>query len=303
MALLTVNQLTKRYDKTIAVHPMDFQLNEEKCVALLGPNGAGKTTVLRMLAGLLKPTDGQMKFNLTTYNNGDFRKWIGYLPQYPVFHSWMTAREFLIYVGQLAHLSKQEATKRADDLLVKVGLNDAKNRRIGKYSGGMKQRLGIAQAIIHRPKLLLLDEPVASLDPLGRREVLELMEELKQEMTILFSTHILSDADEISDELLLLAKGKLIENGSIIDLRTKYQTKQISIQFTDEAINYLPKIEENIGVTAHANKQTIHVPITSEGNIRKQLLALAAKEDWPITSFTINQTSLEALFMKAVEQQ
>src|SRR5699024_6824411 len=159
-------------------------------VALLGPNGAGKTTTLRMLSGLLKPTTGTI--HIANAKKGeDVRHDIGYLPQYPVFHPWMTGKEFLTYVGQLAYLTKKEAAEKADQLLQKVAIYEARNKRIGKYSGGMKQRLGIAQAMIHDPKVLLLDEPVSSLDPIGRREVLTLMEELKQQTTLLFSTHIL----------------------------------------------------------------------------------------------------------------
>src|SRR5690625_6994561 len=126
-------------------------------------------------------------------------------------HGWMNGKEYLIYCAKLTYIKKNKAIKKAENLLQKVGIADAKNKRISTYSGGMKQRLGIAQAIIHEPKLLMLDEPVSALDPIGRREVLTLMEELKQDMTILFSTHILSDADEISDELLLLHEGKIVE--------------------------------------------------------------------------------------------
>src|SRR5699024_2191951 len=214
MALLTVNNLTKTYDKQRAVHDVSFQFQRGKCIALIGPNGAGKTTILRTLAGLIKPTSGTIHFSQMNSNN-DFRSFIGYLPQFPVFYSWMTGKEFLIYSGELALLSKDEATERAKQLLEKVGIAHAKNKRIGNYSGGMKQRLGIAQAIIHQPKLLMMDEPVSSLDPIGRREVLTLMEELKEDMTILFSTHILTDADEVSDELLLLHEGRMVESGSM----------------------------------------------------------------------------------------
>src|SRR5699024_10284191 len=124
----------------------------------------------------------------------------------------------------------------------KVGIAEAKDKKIHSLSGGMKQRLGIAQALIHQPELLLLDEPVSALDPLGRREVLTLMEELKKETTILFSTHILADADEISDELLLLHEGKLVESGTMIALRNKYQTATIEVSFRDELENYEEKI-------------------------------------------------------------
>jgi len=189
MTLLTVSDVSKIYDKKPAIKNISFSFESGKCVALIGPNGAGKTTILRILAGLLKPTSGSILFKgLKT--NEDIRKVIGYLPQYPHFPGWMTGKEFLVFSGELAYLSKDDATQRAETLMEKMGISDAKNKSIKTYSGGMKQRLGIAQAIIHKPRLLMLDEPVSSLDPIGRREVLTLMEELKENMTILFSTHI-----------------------------------------------------------------------------------------------------------------
>src|SRR5690625_1115198 len=193
---LSVKNLTKKFNSQLAVDNVSFDLNAGQCTALLGPNGAGKTTTLRMIAGLLSPTDGSIQFE--GYENGrDIREKIGYLPQNPVFYAWMTGKEFLVYVGRLAHLSKLEAIQRAEKLLEQVGISHVKNKRIGQYSGGMRQRLGIAQALIHKPALLMLDEPVSSLDPIGRREVLTLLEKLKEETTILFSTHILNDAEEI----------------------------------------------------------------------------------------------------------
>src|SRR5690606_21871186 len=217
MGILTVCKLTKKYNSYTVVDKISFQLEANKCIALIGPNGAGKTTTLRMLAGLIKQTSGTINFLNT--GQKDFRSFIGYLPQHPVFYNWMSGLEYLIFCAKLTLIDKKAAKSRAEELLEKVGLKDAKNKQIGNYSGGMKQRLGIAQAIIHQPKLVILDEPVSALDPIGRREVLTLMEELKKEMTILFSTHILNDADEISDELLLLHDGKIVEAGSMELLR------------------------------------------------------------------------------------
>ncbi|WP_188456823.1 ABC transporter ATP-binding protein [Virgibacillus oceani] len=300
MTLLTVENLSKSYDGKPAVKQVSFQFQPQKCVALIGPNGAGKTTILRTLSGLLKPTSGIVTFNNMNAND-DLRKHIGYLPQYPVFYPWMTGSEFLVYVGKLAHLSKEEAMARSEELLSLVGLTEAKNRRIGKYSGGMKQRLGIAQAIIHRPRLLMLDEPVSSLDPIGRREVLTLMEELKKEMTILFSTHILSDADEVSDELLLLHQGKIVEKGSMDELRKKYQTAKIELSFQDESATYQSKINSLPSVVkCHMERHTLHVAANDIAAARKEILMAASADNWPLTSFTINRTSLEDMFMKVV---
>src|SRR5690606_1974532 len=196
--LVSIENLVKRFGKETAVKNLSFEIKKGSCTALLGPNGAGKTTTLQMLAGLLHPTSGKIAFD--GMENGDNRKYIGYLPQHPVFYNWMTANEFLVYVGQLAHLSKQESQRSADELLELVGIADAKKKKIGGFSGGMKQRLGIAQAMIHEPKLVMLDEPVSALDPVGRREVIEMMRQLKEKTTILFSTHVLHDAEEVCDD-------------------------------------------------------------------------------------------------------
>jgi ABC-2 type transport system ATP-binding protein len=300
-ALLTVENLTKVYNNKTVVDHISFGFDQHKCIALIGPNGAGKTTTLRTLAGLLKPTEGTIQFE-SQAKNQDIRSWIGYLPQYPTFHSWMTGKEFLIYSGKLAKLSKTEATKKATDLLEVVGISkEASNERISRYSGGMKQRLGIAQAIIHKPKLLILDEPVASLDPIGRREVLVLMEQLKQEMTILFSTHILNDAEEVSDELLLLNKGKLIESGSLQELQKKYQTTVIKLEMDDDSKLYQERVNslETVSNTM-IERGALLISTVDLKKAREEIIALAARENWPITTFTINRASLEDMFMKVV---
>src|SRR5699024_4021574 len=152
-----------------------------------------------------------------------------------------------------------------------------------KYSGGMKQRLGIAQAIIHKPKLLMLDEPVSSLDPIGRREVLTLMEELKQEMTILFSTHILGDADEVSDELLLLDKGKIVEAGTMAELRKKYQIAKIELEFQDDSIAYQSKINALSSVeNSFVDRNILHVNTTDVLSARQEILHAASSGNWPL---------------------
>ncbi|MFC2949590.1 ABC transporter ATP-binding protein [Virgibacillus sediminis] len=302
MALLTVSNLSKTYDESPAVSEVSFSFLPGTCTALLGPNGAGKTTILRTLAGLLQPTSGEISFSGVD-KNSDIREHIGYLPQYPSFHSWMTGREFLVHSGRLAGLTKKEAEKRADDLLETVGIAEAKNKYISKYSGGMKQRLGIAQAIIHRPKLLLLDEPVSSLDPLGRREVLTLLEELKTEMAILFSTHILSDAEEVSDRLLLLHEGKLVEDGAMDDLRRKYQTSKLSLEIEGELSGYTSELLAIPEITdCQVEKCRLAIISDDLEAARRKVLLKAAQENWPVTGFSIHKVSLEEMFMKAVRK-
>lgn len=300
MAVVEVRQLQKTFKGKEAVRGLDFDLEQGKVIALLGPNGAGKTTTLRMLSGLLKPTNGTIRFSESSEEE-DIRKYIGFLPQYPSFHTWMTGIEFLIYVGQLAHLSKAEAKERADQLLKKVGIADAANRRIGKYSGGMKQRLGIAQAMIHQPQLLMLDEPVSSLDPIGRREVLQLMEELKEQTTILFSTHILGDAEEICDELLLMHNGEILESGPIHELQTKHQTSLLEIITQDNPEMYIERLKSFESVDdCHLEKDKLLVAVNDMDKARTEILQAALQEKWPLIKFELRRTTLEEMFMKVV---
>jgi len=300
MTVVTVKQITKTYGTQDVLSDVSFSLTTGNCIALIGPNGAGKTTMLRILTGLIKPTTGECQYHATT---NDIRSLIGYLPQHPVFHHWMTGEEFLIYSAKLTGIPTQEAQKRAASLLKTVGIEAAKKKPIHTYSGGMKQRLGIAQAMIHRPQLLVLDEPVSALDPIGRREVLDLLETLKQEVTILFSTHILSDADEVSDDVILLHQGKVIEAGSMTPLRKKYQTTKIELTFDGKLAFYEQQLLQ-LETILHSKivRNTIHVTVSDIELAREEILSKTMIYDWALTSFVINRTSLEDMFMKAVNE-
>lgn len=301
MPILTINNLSKSFGSDQAVKNISFNLHNKSCTALIGPNGAGKTTILKILTGIINKTAGEITF----HHQGiiDHRSLIGYLPQHPVFHSWMTGEEFLIYSGRLTKLSKKEAKKRADILLEKVGILEAKKKRISTYSGGMKQRLGLAQALIHKPPVILLDEPVSALDPIGRRDVLTLMETLKQEMTILFSTHILADAEEISDDVLLLHDGKLVESGTMKQLRKKYQTAKIELQFVGDLADYTLKIEQLPNVLkCKIIRNTIHVSVKNIEQARNEILKYVSDHNLALTRFMINEASLENMFMKVVNK-
>jgi ABC-2 type transport system ATP-binding protein len=298
--LLQVDQLTKQYGPKLAVNKLTFTVSEGRCVALLGPNGAGKTTTLQMLSGLLVPSSGTIGFEDS--DGKDIRQSIGYLPQYPAFYNWMSGKEFLEFTGRLAHLSLKEAAARAGDILERVGLKEAANRRIGGYSGGMKQRLGLAQAIIHRPKLLILDEPVSALDPLGRREVLELMQELKQETTILFSTHVLHDAEAICDDVLIIHDGQLVLNGDLNSIMLENQQPFITIQISAGHETWLrslaakPYVKE-VEIQHHSAQMTVsHLE-----QAKTALLGEIVDQGISITKFEVGQTTLEDLFMKVVK--
>jgi ABC-2 type transport system ATP-binding protein len=300
MSLIQIKGLKKSFQDNEVIKGLDFKLEKGKCIALLGPNGAGKTTTLRMLSGLMKPTEGSISFS-EAKKDGDIRHLIGYLPQFPVFYDWMSGFEFLQYVAKLAGLTSKEAKERSLELLELVGISDAKNRRVGKYSGGMKQRLGIAQAIIHRPQLVMLDEPVSALDPFGRREVLELLERLKKETTILFSTHILNDAEEVCDEVLFLHNGEIVESGTMDELRERHQQAKIELIFsrkTEEMESTFRNHRLTKSILIEGNR--ISVFVTNLESARKEFLKLISEKDWQLDKFEMSSMTLEDVFMKVV---
>lgn len=298
MALIHVENLEKSFKGTKVIKGLNFELEAGKCVALIGANGAGKTTTLKMLSGLLKPSHGKIYFE-SEEKGEDIRKLIGYLPQHPVFYEWMTGSEFLEYTGKLSGLSTREAKQRSKELLELVGITEARNKRISKYSGGMKQRLGIAQAVIHSPKLIMLDEPVSALDPFGRREVLGLLEKLKQEATVLFSTHILNDAEEVCESILFLHKGEIIESGTMDEFREKYQQSKIDLVFQESPDRYINTINDHpevISIQIEGNKASILV--NDLYAVRGLVLKMAVQNDWPLYKYEISSISLEDVFMK-----
>jgi len=204
--------LTKRYGEVLALDHLDLKVPAGSIFGFLGRNGAGKTTTMRLLAGLAHPTEGKAWIAGLEATNGDSaaRGKFGYLPQDPAFYNWMTPREYLNYVGQLFALSDAERRERVEEVLSRVGLKEAARRRIGSFSGGMHQRLGIAQALLHRPPILLLDEPTSALDPAGRHEILQLLADLRGEVTVFFSSHILADVERICDTIAIIHQGRLM---------------------------------------------------------------------------------------------
>ncbi|WP_059170353.1 ABC transporter ATP-binding protein [Bacillus sp. FJAT-27445] len=300
MPLVQINGLKKSFKGNEVIKGLDFVLKKGKCTALLGPNGAGKTTTLKMLSGLMAPSNGSIVFP-DVQRGEDLRKFIGYLPQFPVYYNWMSGSEFLEYAGRLAGLSKKEAKERSDELLTMVGIADAKKRQVGKYSGGMKQRLGIAQALIHRPKLIMLDEPVSALDPFGRREVLELLEKLKNETTVLFSTHILNDAEEVCDEILFLHNGEIVESGTMDELRDRHRQSKVELQFRGPAKEYkgaFAAAQYVQGIEVANGLMKVFVSDLEQGT--KGILKIAAEGEYPITKIESSRMTLEDIFMKVV---
>ena len=216
--------LARRFGGVVALRGLDLEVPPGSIFGFLGPNGAGKTTTLRLLTGLARPTSGSATVAGVPIGatDGRLQRLIGYLDQDPRFYGWMRGRELLELVARLHGLRGPEVRARVTEVLEIVGLTDAARRPIGTYSGGMRQRLGIGQAIINRPRVLFLDEPVSSLDPEGRRDILEIIEGLRGTATVFMSTHILTDVERVCDRVAILNYGSLVIEAPIAELLDRY---------------------------------------------------------------------------------
>ena len=209
---LIVEAIRKQFGTHIAVQNLSFSVAEGEVLGIIGPNGAGKTTTIKMILGLLEPDAGQIRLFGQLISDAEVRRKIGYMPETPTFYNNLTARELMTYVGQLFGLPSVQIKTRSLELLHRLGLSEAAKYQLKTYSKGMLQRLCLAQALINRPQLLFLDEPLDGLDPVGRIEMKEILLEIKKEGTaIVFNSHILSDVEQISDRIAIINKGSLLK--------------------------------------------------------------------------------------------
>lgn len=213
---LSIDRLTKQYQNKIAVDRISLRLNTG-IYGLLGANGAGKTTLMRMVCGILKPTSGTITFDGIDVSEERYRSMLGYLPQDFGYYPEFTGEDFLLYMAALKGMRKPQARQKTVELLKLVSLHDVAKKKIKTYSGGMKQRLGIAQALLNQPKLLVLDEPTAGLDPKERVRFRDLIKDLGKDSIVLLSTHIVSDIEHIADDILMMKSGQLIYQGKWTD--------------------------------------------------------------------------------------
>lgn len=299
---LEIRNVTKSFKEQTAVNHFSMELQSGECVGLIGPNGAGKSTLIKMITDIMNPNSGEILLNGKKISK--MKREIGYLPQYPNFFHWMTARETLTFMGQLSGLKKDELTNLIQEILEKVGLGEKGNSKVGTFSGGMKQRLGIAQALLHKPSLIVMDEPVSALDPIGRREVLNLIEEIKKETSILLSTHILSDAEEICERFVIIKDGKKIEDTTITELLNRNSENKLIVSITAkdhkwvDIIKKLPYVRD-VEIIGHKVKVTVE---NIERN-KKSLLQNALEHNVDIVKFEMNTDTLEETFLKLVVQK
>src|SRR5689334_13625528 len=296
--------LTKRFGSTLALDHVDLVVRRGSVFGFLGRNGAGKTTALRILSGLARPTSG------TAHVLGHdvarapraVRAGIGFLPDVPALYPWMTAREYLQLAGRLFGLDAETIEARADALLDMAGL-DSVTTRIGGYSRGMKQRLGIAQALINAPSLLMLDEPTSALDPIGRREVLEMVASLRGRTTVFFSTHILADVERVCDAVAILERGRVVESASIDELTARAAANRLIVELEGETAvvavadalrgcSWLKSIE--------TDGRTLRLAVSDLATAQREIPAAIAAAGVALRRFEIEETSLEDVFVELV---
>lgn len=232
MAILEIKDVSKSFNGKKVLDSLTFSVPEGSIFGFVGKNGAGKTTTMKMILGLETVDQGEIKLLGEAVRFGENRtnRHTGYLPDVPEFYGYMKAKEYLMLCTEITGIDKIQRKKRVDELLELVNLQENKTE-ISGFSRGMKQRLGIAQALLNKPKLLICDEPTSALDPNGRRELLDLLDSLRKETTVVFSTHILNDVEQICDYIGILDQGKMVTTASIKELKQKYKKKQVQIAF------------------------------------------------------------------------
>lgn len=231
MNVLSLSHVSKSFGAHSVINDLNLSVPEHTILGFIGQNGAGKTTTMKMILGLLPWDSGQILINgvPVTFGQNHTNQWIGYLPDVPEFYHFMTPMEYLALCGDISGMEKREFQRRSIQLLELVGLTQSQ-KPIGGFSRGMKQRLGIAQALLGKPKLLICDEPTSALDPIGRKEILDILASIKNETTVIFSTHILSDVERICDNIAFLHKGKITLGGTLEEIEALAEDRGSSLE-------------------------------------------------------------------------
>jgi ABC-2 type transport system ATP-binding protein len=297
--------LTKRYGNTLALDHVDLAVRPGVVFGFLGRNGAGKTTALRILSGLARPTEGTAHVlgHDVAGANDAVRARIGFLPDVPGFYPWMTAREYLDFAGRLFAIDRATLDGRADALLEMAGLASV-TTRVGGFSRGMKQRLGIAQALINAPSLLMLDEPTSALDPIGRREVLEMVASLRGRTTVFFSTHILADVERVCDAVAILERGRIVESADIAELTARAAANVLVVELEGDgaAASVASELAGRAWLkSVDATEGTLRVAVSDLAAAQREIPAAITAAGAGLRRFEIEEASLEDVFVELVE--
>ena len=304
--MIKVVNINKKYGDFEVLKNISFEIKRGTIYGFLGPNGSGKTTTMNILSGLIDFNGGEIYLDGEDFkkNKRQLLRKVGYLPQNPVFYNYMNANEYLHFIGEIANMTEKNILERTIEILDIVKLTEAAKRKIGQYSGGMKQRLGIAVALFNKPEIVFLDEPTSALDTEGRMEILEFIKGLKSEGTTVFiSTHILSDIERICDEVSILDKGQILISDKLENLKNKYIQPIFDIEFEKHCVN-LEKILLDFKwvekVLINENKASIYV--NNLGIAKSELLKLLVQGENNILSYNLRKSNLEDIFMRLVNK-
>lgn len=304
MDILRIEHLSKSFGQYKVIEDLSLNVPEHSIFGFIGQNGAGKTTTMKMVLGLLRPTSGTISVcgEKVSYGETKTNRFIGYLPDVPEFYGYMKPVEYLRLCGEITGLSEKRIRAKSEELLLMVGLEKA-NKRIGGFSRGMKQRLGIAQALLNEPKLLICDEPTSALDPVGRKEILDILQQVKGKTTVIFSTHILSDVERICDNIALLHGGKLALSGTLSEIRARHRQESLRVEFAERTEKQLFVSAPQIAPFIVKAEQTDNSIVIHHADIKKveaAVISTFSEKGLLPVKLEILEPTLESLFMEVV---
>lgn len=298
MEMLTVSHVCKRFGEKQVLSDLSFSVPDGSIFGFVGQNGAGKTTTMKMILGLIAADSGKIGINGESVSYGQNRtnRYVGYLPDVPEFYSYMTSAEYLTFCGEITGMETCKIKSRTSELLALVGLENEK-RHIKGFSRGMKQRLGIAQALLNQPKLLICDEPTSALDPIGRKDILDILVSSKEQTTVLFSTHILSDVERICNKIAFLNEGHIALSGTLEQIKNMHPTAGFEIELENSA-----DADKLLTVFPNGNKLT-KKHIIFNGSDEQQMtdvLRFAVNQNLALIKVERLEHTLESLFLEVV---
>lgn len=305
MDIIRLEGVSKQFGTHEVIKELNISIPSQCVFGFLGQNGAGKTTTMKMILGLLKPSSGRIFVCGEEVIYGEIKTncLIGYLPDVPEYYSYMTPREYLKLCGEITGMSRTKIKEKSEELLTLVGLADV-NRKIGGFSRGMKQRLGIAQALLNEPKILICDEPTSALDPIGRKEILDILHRVKEKTTVIFSTHILSDVERICDQVAVLHQGEIVLGGALTDVKKRYRQDAIRLTFKDENIT-------KILILCFEGLETVNkveldgceliICVDNLEQASQEIFKVLSEQKVMLMKYEILEPTLESLFMEVVK--